>query len=474
MINQNLNLLDDKYKTSLNSLDLFDRVINLKLTANVKNSDVVAQEFVIRSDYEFYYPQLTQSVAENDFTKFSSFRLGQIRKCQYKPDIKVQYKQHSLGTITEVDIFIKNFCMLDSSGQLIKNFNSQELQLTKVELAMGYFGQFESTLRANKGMISSAQLFNFDDKLLIGKGITKITLGTVYVQTDSLPPDMTVHIHGYVGNITFQPLSNELADKVYPTKYNQILINGNVVDSSKKSKDYDTIIGKTFFQYVTKKWLAEGVPPKTRLLKVIASADFASKGLLSDMDAKRYGIKVYFSTQAKQYAKQYDTEKTVLDANGIQVAKQQITIEDANTAMEQANLIKNIFGMQDFCLAFIPSSNNLFLFHNTEMTDINKMIKGTNLEVEYKKDAVATYWDKKLPAVYNITTDSLCTIVCPFFFFLNPFEEFSFESRYALSGLVNYYSALNNKTNKFHSLWQIVSFATVEDINECHIVCSGG
>ena len=76
--------------------------------------------------------------------------------------------------------------------------------------------------------------------------------------------------------------------------------------------------------------------------------------------------------------------------------------------------------------------------------------------------------------VYNITNDALCTIVCPFFSFINPFEKLYFKSRYALGGLVSYYANFTNANkNEFYALWQNVSFATVDDINECTIVCTG-
>ena len=78
-----------------------------------------------------------------------------------------------------------------------------------------------------------------------------------------------------------------------------------------------------------------------------------------------------------------------------------------------------------------------------------------------------------LPAVYNITTDALCTIVCPFFLFINPFDTVYFSSRYSLGGLVSYYANFGASEDEFTILWQDISFATVEDINECTMVATG-
>ena len=64
-----------------------------------------------------------------------------------------------------------------------------------------------------------------------------------------------------------------------------------------------------------------------------------------------------------------------------------------------------------------------------------------------------------------------CT--CPFFYFLDPFDVIEFKSRYALGGIVSYYANFNASEDKFYALWVTVSFATVEDINECQITCTG-
>lgn len=468
--------LEDENKTELSALDLFDRVINLKLTVSSKDvngNDIPAQEYVIRSDYEMYFSKLLNTVASDDFESFSKLNTCQIRKCQYKPDIKVQYKRVSMSTPVSIDIFIKNFFMLDKTGKMIKGFNNLTNALTKVELAMGYFGQFEETLKANKGSITIDSLFDFSEENLKGKGITLITMSDVeYVQTDSLPPDMTVHIHGYVGNLYSSKLQNISVEDGLPDNFEEIISKETVIDTSKKTKDIKTLVGQTFYESVTKNWCRKGSLPKKTQIELLNSENYTVKGTLSDSDAKKYGVLVYFSKKAEEYAKEYDKEK-IKQGTDKKDIKPKFTIPKASTAMEKASLVKNVLGMQDFCITDIPSNGNLFLYHKDEVENVGEMSKGTDLEKLYKDDAVELYWQNKLPAVYNITTDALCTIVCPFFFFLNPFQKFYFKSRYALGGLVSYYANFNATEDEFYSLWQTVSFATVEDINECTIICTG-
>ena len=135
--------LADKDKVSISANDMFDRVINLKLY--VKNKDGTLKDtYVIRSDYELYYPNLMNKVAHNDIESFISQNDCIIRKCQHKPSIKVQYKRVSPTTSIEVDIFISNFYMLDKDGNLLSGFNNDTYPLSRIDFAMGYFGQFKA------------------------------------------------------------------------------------------------------------------------------------------------------------------------------------------------------------------------------------------------------------------------------------------------------------------------------------------
>ena len=466
-------LLEDDKKTSLNSLDLFDRVINIKLTTtevNDNGNSVEKGTYVIRSDYETYFPGLMDSVSTGNYDSFANQKKCFIRKCQYKPSIKVQYKRVSMSTSIAVDIFIHNFFMLDKSGKMIKSFNNATFALGKVELAMGYFGQFQSLMGGKEGgQINVEDLFKFDENELKGQGITLLTLSDVsYVQTDKLPPDMIVHIHGFVGNLYSEKLENLNANKNAPDNYNDLSSSEAVINYTALGKD--TIIEKTFFEEITRNWVHESALPKDTTIKLENSK---AKGKLSVTDAEKYGIRVYLSVKAKEFAEEYDKTHIQLDSEGNKVLPNVVKFPSCKTAQEAMNAIKKEFGLLDFSDTQLPSTGDMLVFKNEELGDPSEMWKGTALESLYKNTAVELYWKNKLPAVYNITTDALCTISCPFFFFVNPFQKFYFKSRYALGGLVSYFANFNASEDEFYALWQTVSFATVEDINECTIVCTG-
>lgn len=466
----NTALLADKNKCELGALDIFDKVINLKLTISEKDTNgnwVEKEPYIIRSDYEMYFPHLMNSVASGSFDGIIQKPVCYIRKCTYKPSIKVQYKRISMSTPIAVDIFINNFYMLDKSGKMIRSFNNETFQLTKVELAMGYFGQFAASMGGKEtSAITIEQLFDFGAEKLKGNGITLITMSDVnYVQTDKLPPDTTVHIHGFVGNLYSDKLQDLAVGNGLPTDFESIIAKETVINYSKNKRS--TMLEETFYQEITRYWAREGSLPKS------TTNSLSNTNIFSDADADKYGVQVYFSEGAKKFAQGYDKDKVQIDADGNKVIPNALKIPSANTAIEKANVIKNAYALDNLCITPIPANGNILVYLAEEQTASSKMLAGTPLEQIYKKDTVELYWKNKLPAVYNITVDALCTIVCPFFFFLNPFQKFYFKSRYALGGIVSYYANFNATEDEFYALWQTVSFATVEDVNECTIICTG-
>lgn len=472
--------LADKDKVSISANDMFDRVINLKLY--VKNKDGTPKDtYVIRSDYELYYPNLMDTVAHNNIESFISQNDCIIRKCQHKPSIKVQYKRVSPTASIEVDIFISNFYMLDKDGNLLSGFNNDTYPLSRVDFAMGYFGQFKA-LFSDQTPNKAEQLFDIgfiDDNNpkdysnpSVGHGITVMTMGEVeYTQLDKLPPDMTLHIHGYVGNTLAPQLDYDISAKNFPKEYNRIMSSQAVIPSELKG-GRTTYLEEVYYQTITRKWIKKGTPSKLKSTEIEAGKEYTTD-IMSEKDADRWGIKVYLSKGAKEYSKLEIEAKFKKDANG-NVIKPTIKIPTDSTAEGTMSAIENAFGLKGFAHVLLDSFGDYVVYLQEELNDIKAMLKGTTFEKLFENTALHKSWNNNIPAVYNITNDALCTIVCPFFCFINPFEKLYFKSRYALGGLVSYYANITNvNRNEFYALWQNVSFATVENINECMIVCTG-
>lgn len=468
-IGDNTGLLHDKSKLSLGALDLFDRVINLKLTIGD------GSEYVVRSDYEMYYPDLMPMVSGLKEYKFGDSNKCYIRKCQYKPSIKVQYKRVSMSTPIAVDIYLENFYMFDKNGKMIKNLNGITAPLNRVDIALGYFGQFKEAIqKTTTSAINIDQLFDFNADNLSGHGITFITMNNVeYVQTDKLPPDMMIHIHGYVGNL----YTSELKDVATANQYETIKEEAKTIDYGSAHTAWgDTLFEQVCFNCISKNWLsgkkADSYPSSVKaLLKDKTGGSLEINGKLSDTDAKLYGVAVYLSDKAIEVVKEYDNEHRYYMDDG-EVKEVKIDVALAKDAIGKANAILKAFGIED--LRFTTIGSDILFYVQSEMKTLSEANASNSLKSVYNKASANVYWDNKLPAVYNITTDALCTITCPFFFFLNPFQKFYFKSAYALSGLVSYYANFTaSAEDEFYALWQTVSFATVDNINECTIVCTG-
>ena len=480
--------LADKDKVNLTSADMFDRVINLKLyteiteTTDTGERKVVKDAYVVRSDFEMYFPDMMNTVTHNDTKGFRALDKCIIRKCQQKPSIKVQYKRVSLNASVEVDIFVNNFFMLDKSGNLISGFNNSTYKLTRVDFAMGYFGQFKALFSDNKPE-NPEQLFNFgfiDDKKTVdwsdpnvGHGITVMTMSNVhYTQMDRLPPDATLHIHGYVGN-TYAPKFNTNTEN-FPKEYEKLMKSQAVIPAELK-KGTNSYLDQVYYQLVTRNFIRKGTLPKLTSTEIAKGQEYVT-GTLSDEEAKKYGVQVYLSNELNKYSDDKIEADFKRDANG-NIIKSSLKIPSARTAEGKMSAIENYFGLKGydgFTHTLLDTFGDYVVYKQSETQDIKKMLEDTTLGKRYENTALAKSWGNCIPAVYNITNDALCTIVCPFFSFINPFEKLYFKSRYALGGLVSYYANYSSANrDEFYTLWQNVSFATVENINECMIVCTG-
>ena len=461
----------DKDKYTLTQEDLFDKVINLKLYTEDSNGNL-KDTYVIRSDYELYFPTLMDNVAKNDYNKFKTNNFCYIRKCQQKPAIKVQYKRISADAGVLVDIFVSNFHMLDKNGDLVTGFNNETYKLGRVDFAMGYFGQFKA-LFSNQLTTSGLSLITtgFADNAdsAIGHGITVMSMSNVeYTQMDKLPPDSVLHIHGYVGNIFAPKFDTDTAN--FPKEYETLMKSQAVIPSGFKF-GMETYLEKVYYETITRNWVKKGTPTELESTKVASGKEYTT-GVMSDTDAMNYGIKVYLSSGAKAYSKEKEATFTK-DADGNTI-EPTIKIATANTAEGKMSAIENSLGLTGFTHIFMDTFGDYIVCLKEEYNDIEALLKNTTVEEKFKTTALAKTWDNCIPAVYNITNDALCTITCPFFCFINPFEKLYFKSRYSLGGLVSYFANFTTANrSEFYALWQNVSFATVEDINECTIVCTG-
>lgn len=504
----------------LGKTDLFDRVINLRLICG--NTASEQSEFILRSDYETYIEDYIGSRMAN-VPVASASRKAIIRRCLFKPSIKVQYKQVSGNTAIEIDIFIQNFFVLSSDGRTLMQFSQSDFPLSCVEVQMGYFGQWNEVYSKQKnGVPTAKQYFSMEAP---DNDIQTLFCNVQYVQTEKLPPDYTLHIHGYVGscyNESVKEMLKKMSGETSTTEdYEVVLYNKSNVDSFKSFQHY-------LFNNVTRRFLRKTVSftDKGEQKSLIKSVATDKNGLMDYETAKQYGVRVFISEGIQKHYK-FNGKEVIYDGEGNKKGQssyfsmalggktpmsclnefatrlpQEIRVfpcdngdymlctkEEAespdNLGLEKAKWYVydrdstgvesdsdgNSMNYKEMGLEMYTFAE-LSTYIHASMKSIGVPTKATLQNLTEKKAREKSFVRKKLPAVYNITSDALTTIVCPFFWFLNPFESIMFRSRYALGGVTGYYADYTAKDQYFMMLWQSISFATVENVNDVQMVCT--
>lgn len=527
----------DKSKNNLQlqAGDLFDRVINLKFITSEQGGDGVEKyvdEFVLRSDYELVDTKFVMNVANGSVSYSQDKKISCIRKCRLKPSIKVQYKQVAGNTEIELDIFVQNFFMLDSKGKTLMSFSNTKGRLASVEIQMGYFGQFADFFKGNEnGVPTIEQYFDFTEK---PDGVQTITCNVTYCQTDKLPPDSTMHIHGFVGSCYTQPVT----DKMITDDNQTSSIELSTVDTSsvymyeKEGNEYKF---KSFAHYlynnVTRRFFRNKIPATSKKEIKNLKIKFKDGGVCLDDDSSlKYGVIVFLSEGVVGNGKTevFLGKQQIYDSDGKPLEGKKSS--EFTKELSGDTPMKALNSFSSFHSGFLrvqPLDNGCYLmFLNEEMKHSEKLSEiswyafdprlgknGVDLDgdgevkaselglvkctydeiLRYVNDSLGgkakntNFFDyinalkaknikvkniNRIPAINNIAYDNyLCTIVCPFFYFLTPFQKFYFVSRYAISSMVAYYLDQENKEMEFTMIWQSVSFATVENVNDVQICC---
>lgn len=452
----------DENKLHLTAGDLFDHIINLKLVCENKVTKEM-ETFVIRSDYELVYTNvdLDNFIRQADNTNKKYI----IRRCTFKPSIKIQCKMVTSNVATSVDIFVNNFFMLTKNGDYLRSFNESQYYIKSVTIAMGYWGQFEHTVDPTS---KNALEQYFDIKAENGADSLTLT-SPIVVTTDKLPPDSTLHLHGYVADIYGSPVGITNIDDAQKA-------------FSKPSISSGTDMEAVFYDCITRRYINPhtymednkiGTLKIKKLVPVSKDSDVEfirslvldpETNQLSDADAKQYGVQVYLSEKVKDMK-----FKKVYDSDGHEVDRK-IYFEPSWTI---GQTIVRIMSYIDADLEFTFTLKGDVLIYTPEemIDDVEGISKGIYEDGVYDDTVLASkdLYNNALPAVYNINIDAVATIVCPFFTFLQPFQYVEFASRYAITSTVSYYASYKPTIYRFLIINATISFATEEAVNEVQI-----
>lgn len=414
----------DRSKGTLDQYDMFDRIINVKLTVNNKATGEVDQKLIIRSDWAPY---------KNTDGTYN------IRRCEHKPSIQVQYKKAAGDLAAQVELYVSNYFLLTADGRMLASFNKNTMDITRVEIVMGYFGQFKRVRHAT-----------YNDLLDMTPpgGASMITCDTVvYVSTDSLPPDYRLHVSIAIGDILNAKYNAEDADVLYDNFIRNSANTYTFRGDSDRSGDY------------TKGNVAPA------LQNIVKYYDQASRSK---------GGKGYGSAYSDGVSKLSVAE--LIPASGSGGVSQTLTVNctNGNTLTEAINMFANYTRVENLKCTIVTDTTGryegtIFFFLESELCDIIKLGAQAWAKDVFKDSVFSNDYGNTLPAVSNICVDAVATITCPFFAFIDPFQSFSFRARYQTSKLAKYY--LEGGSDNFLATSVKVSFATVDDVNDMEIVC---
>lgn len=434
--------ISDEDKLSLQPGDLFDKIINLKFTCRKKDTNE-QEVFVIRSDYELVYPN-TSFMTDRSVEDFNSKFI--IRRCTQKPSIKVQCKMVTANVGTSIGITISNFFMLTHDGKHLRSFNAEDYVIDSIEIVMGYWGQLKNSIDINNSNPEKVLDSFFNIRAVNGADKIAITNGKpIIVTTEKLPPDSTLHIKGYVADIYTSPVAITKTDTPAKALAKPVVTSG-------------TEFEKVLFENITRRYVNGH-----RVLGLDKELKLDEDNLLSESDAKDYGVHVFLSKGASK------VKLHTIKSSSDEEHDRKMYFEAGWTI---GHTLTRIFSFINADLDYTFSlDGDVIIYTPREMQNPQELYEAYDEQEMYKETTLNNtgLYNSRIPAVYNINIDAVATIVCPFFTFLQPFQYIEFASRYALNGLVSYYANYNPTVQKFLVINANISFATVDDINEVQI-----
>ena len=388
---------------------LYDRVINLRFTRTNQKTKTT-ETFIIRSDYE---------VVRNEQGSFY------IEKMKIKPNIKVVAKQVAQNTYINVSVYVTNFHMFSSVASN-EEFTYDKNPISNIEIQMGYFGQF-------KKPTTLEEYNNIGASYGFSKYITKTVVLSAYMI--KMPPDSVTCFECVVGE-TLEGLDVE-KNKVKSKEETEVLMR---VDKTNLKTVQDLV-----FETVTRRFPSPDLSPEQKSQFVLSTSS------MSVAEAQLKGVPVYFTSNAAQE-----------DFGGHKGKSEDADVFTTFTMPYRTTVLGTLLEIQKLFprLRFVERFDGAWIAYSTddkEPKDISTDIKGTHSLI--------------IPAIYSLTFGATQTIKTPYFGFINTFDELKFESRYNLAKMIGYYYSVKSSDSKFYCIQNDITFATVEDLNECTLTC---
>lgn len=413
-------LLDDTLKGSLRAEDLYDRIIDLCF--HYKDSETgKINRYILRSDFDF------------------DPATGGIYKCVYKPSISLKYQKLNGNSDISVDLSIDNFYMYTKGGRIVRNLVSATGTLVGIDIAIGYFNQFNKPAKAE-------DLFDFNKST--GQGVCIMSTSSLYVETKGDMPELNTVIHCVFGNST---VTNIKTEEPKEPDYSSVISDG------KNSTDIELILK----QYITDRFLnmSRMVNDDSAMVQYNEARKnntVTPKNLIAS-----YGVPVHLTKKAKELK-----IPNMSDSSGNSQSTNIHISPSGCTIRNSIYKINRQFGLK---LCYVTLQDGSILVYDKEE---EKNIKSIAEEAEkslqeYSASSLfSNYWNNHIPAIYSMSIDAAVSIInCPFFAFIQPFTKVKFSTQYGNTGkglsIVRDANAI-----EFVIVTVNIEFSTVDDVNK--------
>jgi hypothetical protein len=469
---------------------LFDRIINVQITRAPNEGETVKDwanhTFTIRSDYE---------IVEGNKGK-------QIQKCHIKPSMRFTYKQVAGSLATSADLYIDNFYMFAGEGDTsLLSFSAGKNAIKSVEVTLGYAPMFEKP--RNTYEFFGYQGMNSPLSLNCPDGAVKVRIDVEWANFTSTAPNATFHIHGWVGSIQKGLQPNIENDKIKSSE-----------DALWFTYNFQTAKG-TFFERAVNYLITKRFPRDANEFALAKDIQYDSNGYMTDSTAQKYGVKVHVPESSylmtlegiNKYAKaKGETGEQVTLGNNQKVWLSSADSVKGTLEMIRANFCPHLmfsildtgdwiaWDDRDISTNYFPETNSKGEKDNwgnpKKQRDYNKRnaqvisfmedasaLVNEEVHKAQEKGRVYTYaidtteYSREnkgtpIPVIYAVTENAgLCTVTCPFFTLLNPFQKLIANARYYTSDMASYFAKKDVGMVEFFVVNSIIDFATVDDIN---------
>lgn len=386
---------------------LYDRVINLQFIRehDGTGNTVKPTSFTLRSDYECVIDNRTGHYV--------------IRKCVYKPSIRLEYKQLPGNTEIRATIFVANMHSYSLGANSNMSYVNANNPIKKIVCQLGYFAQFPNFNKMPDNGLTVDDYFNLTASGVYPESVQTIDFMVLAEYPVNNPPDAEMCFECVIGSVGQDFHAKE-----------------------SRSLPSDMSLKAYLHEVITRQYPKKLLAPED---STVVRDGPMPEG--SELLAK-YGTKVYLSDKASAISFTRSNPPTFPDK-----------YNNVNTAISWiVNNLKNE-------LRFVPLVDGDYVCF-VEGEDPYAVLNSDGLKGLLNDEIV-------LPAVYKISYGGTRTIQCMYFKDIRPFININFSTSYNLANRIGFFYSPSTGTktdadkNAFNFVPVIltVRFATVEDTN---------